>query len=148
MAVYISRALAGGDAYVPTNPAQVSFPDVLREYWAYPYVEYARTHSIVTGYPDGSYQPTAALDRGQMAVFIARAMAGGDDNVPNPTCDDATQPFPDVACDFWARRYIQYIVDPSRGVTRGYPDGDYHPEYVCTRDQMAVFVARAFELPR
>ena len=28
-----------------------------------------------------------------------------------------------------------------------YPDGDYHPEYVCTRDQMAVYVARAFKLP-
>jgi hypothetical protein len=31
-------------------------------------------------------------------------------------------------------------------VTKGYPDGDYHPEYICTRDQMAVYVARAFRL--
>jgi hypothetical protein len=28
----------------------------------------------------------------------------------------------------------------------GYEDGLYRPEYVCTRDQMAVYVARAFEL--
>jgi hypothetical protein len=28
----------------------------------------------------------------------------------------------------------------------GYPDGLYHPEVVVTRDQMAVYVARAFGL--
>ena len=26
-------------------------------------------------------------------------------------------------------------------------DGYYHPEYVVTRDQMAAYVARAFDLP-
>ena len=29
----------------------------------------------------------------------------------------------------------------------GYSDGGYHPEHVCRRDQMAVYVARAFQLP-
>ena len=33
------------------------------------------------------------------------------------------------------------------GVVGGYPDGTYRPAVVCTRDQMAVFVARAFALP-
>jgi len=41
---------------------------------------------------------------------------------------------------------VEYIADPERGVTQGYPDGRYHPEYPCTRDQMAVYVARAFRL--
>jgi len=31
-------------------------------------------------------------------------------------------------------------------VVNGYEDGLYHPEIVVTRDQMAVYVARAFEL--
>jgi hypothetical protein len=32
-------------------------------------------------------------------------------------------------------------------VVQGYDDGYYHPEVMVTRDQMAVYVARAFDLP-
>jgi hypothetical protein len=96
----------------------------------------------VGGYPEGDYRPDVQVDRGQMSVFIARAMAGGESGVPDPAC---TEPiFPDVECDFWARKYVQYI--KTEGVTGGYGDGLYHPEYVVTRDQMAVYVARAFGL--
>jgi hypothetical protein len=42
---------------------------------------------------------------------------------------------------------VEYIAQPGVGVTQGYPDGDYHPEYICTRDQMAVYIQRAFKLP-
>ncbi len=41
-------------------------------------------------------------------------------------------------------RYVQYLA--KEGVTTGYSDGCYHPEYKVTRDQMAVFIARAFGL--
>jgi hypothetical protein len=144
MAVYMSRALAGGDAGVPANPAQVSFPDVLANHWAYKYVEYAHDQGIVQGYPDGNYQPALTVDRGQMAVYLARAIATptGEAGVPDPGCTSPV--FPDVACDFWARKYIQYI--KAEGVTGGYLDGLYHPEYPVTRDQMAVYVARGFGL--
>ena len=33
-----------------------------------------------------------------------------------------------------------------QGVVKGYPDGSYQPAGVVTRDQMAVYVARAFKL--
>jgi PKD repeat protein len=148
MAVYIARALAGGDAKVPTGPATATFSDVPIGYWAFKYVEYAVSKAVVKGYPDGTYKPTEELDRGQMAVFIARAIAtptAGVDLV-NYT-PPATATFPDVPTSFWAYKYVEYIAQPSIGVTKGYPDGDYHPEYVCTRDQMAVYVARAFQLP-
>jgi len=142
MAVFISRALAGGDANVPTGPATATFPDVLTDHWAFRYVEYAVSHGVTGGYPDGTYRPTETVTRDQMAVFIARAMVGGDAYVPP---GPATAYFPDVPTDFWAFKYIEYI--KNQGVTGGYPDGTYRPAVVVTRDQMAVFVARAFELP-
>lgn len=141
MAVYISRALAGGDANVPAGPPTATFLDVPVGYWAYRYVEYAADNGVVGGYPDGSYKPVVTVTRDQMAVFVARAMCGGDSGVPP---GPSIAYFPDVATNFWAFKYVEYI--HGEGVTGGYPDGKYHPEYACTRDQMAVFVARAFGL--
>jgi hypothetical protein len=148
MGVYISRALAGGDAGVPEGPAQSTFSDVGVDHWAFKYVEFAAANHVVVGYPDGSYQPAATLDRAQMAAFIARAVVTptGDQGLVGYT-PPAAPSFPDVAPDHWAYRYIEYIADPARGVTKGYPDGLYHPESPCTRDQMAVYVQRAFQLP-
>jgi hypothetical protein len=78
-----------------------------------------------------------------MAVYIARGIAGGDDNVPSFSGEPT---FDDVPVGFWAVDYVEYIADPRRAVTEGYPDGLYHPEIVVSRDQMAVYVARAFGL--
>jgi len=145
MAVYISRALAGGDANVPTGPATATFPDVPTEHWAFQYVEYCKSLGIVQGYWDG-YHPDEAVDRAQMAVFVARSTCDpiGEDGL-NSYVAPSSATFPDVPTDFWAYKHVEYIA--AEGVTQGYPDGFYHPEYVCTRDQMAVYVQRAFDLP-
>jgi len=151
MAVYISRALAGGDENVPNGPAQASFADVRSDDICYKYVEYAHANEIAFGYPsDGLYHPEYEVDRGQMAVFIARAMVtpigepGMSTYVPPliPTFADVT---PDPLDPYQAcYKYVEYIAE--RGVTHGYPDGLYHPEYVVTRGLMAIYVARAFNL--
>jgi len=52
--------------------------------------------------------------------------------------------FPDVTDTYWAYKHIEYCVE--NGVVQGYEDGLYHPEIVVTRDQMAVYIARAFGL--
>jgi hypothetical protein len=143
MAVYIARSLAGGDAYVPPGPGVATFPDVPTDHWAFRHVQYCVSQGVVAGYPDNTYRPDAELDRGQMAVFIARAMCGGEGGVPDPACD--VPPFPDVPCDHWARRYVQFI--QGAGVASGYPDGTYRPAALCTRDQMAVYVARGRSVP-
>ena len=78
-----------------------------------------------------------------MAVYVARAMVapGGDAAIPDPV-PPAT--FPDVPDTFWSYKHIEYCVE--HGVVNGYEDGLYHPDTLVTRDQMAVYVARAFGL--
>jgi PKD repeat protein len=146
MAVYIARGLVSpsGDAGIPDPEPPPSFPDVAPDFWAYKHIEYAVSQNVVKGYEDGTYQPDLTVDRGQMAVYVARAMVapGGDAAVPDPV-PPAT--FPDVADTFWAYKHIEYCVE--HGVVQGYLDGYYHPEGAVTRDQMAVYVARAFALP-
>jgi PKD repeat protein len=141
MATYTARALAGGDSGVPDGPGTPTFPDVATDFWAYKYIEYAVSQDVVQGYEDGYYHPEIVLDRGQMAVFIARAVAGDDASVPD---GPATPTFPDVDTGFWSYKHVEYCVD--QGIVGGYEDGLYHPEIPVTRDQMAVYVARALPL--
>ena len=154
MAVYIARAMAGGDANVPDGPAAATFSDVpctgcgasgTDPYWAYKYVEYVAAQRIVGGYAPGVYAPLVSVDRAQMAVFMARTLAPFDQrpDLPDYT-PPATPAFPDVLPDYWAYKEVEYI--RAYGVVSGYPDGHYHPEYICTRDQLAMYVARAFGL--
>ena len=144
LAMVLARALAGEDDRVPEAPGPGSFRDVPADHWAFRYIEYAHAKGIAEGYPGGEYRPYLNLDRGQMAVLIARALAKqtGEAEMLARDCD--TAPFPDVPPDHPACRHIAYL--KARGVTQGYPDGPYHPEWACTRDQMAVCVARALGL--
>ena len=116
------------------------------DHWAYKYVEYAYQNNVVKGTSATTYDPDTALDRGHMAVFLARSMVDphGDDGLA--TYDPPAPPaFPTYRPTIWAYKHIEYV--KSQNVTQGCGDGLYHPEIVCTRDQMAVFIMRAFGLP-
>ena len=141
MAVFIARAVAGSDKNVPAGPATPTYKDIPTNHWAYKYIEYVTRKRIVSGYEDGTYRPTLIITRDQMAVFISRAIAGGDSKVP---ADTGTPTFKDVGATYWAYKYIEYLAD--RGLVSGYSDGTFHPTEKVTRAQMAVFVTRAFDL--
>lgn len=141
MAVYAARAAAGGDAGVPDSDTQ-SFSDVVGGHWAHRYIEYVAQQGAAEGYPDGGYHPDETVNRAQMAVYMARARAGDDTAIGEPT---GAPSFPDIEPSHWAYRYIEYA--KNAGIVQGFPDGNYHPGLAVTRDQMAVFVARTFDLP-
>jgi uncharacterized protein YbaR (Trm112 family) len=143
MAVYVARSRAGGDARVPDHQGEPTFPDMPPADPAYRHVEYAVSQGIVSGYPDGLYHPEHWLDRGQAAVFIARVVAGGEDEVP---AGPAQPTFPDVtsqADDSYAACYkhIEYLASLRAVEPRA--DGRFHPEALCTRDHMAAMLAHA-----
>jgi PKD repeat protein len=151
MAVYIARAVVrpSSDAGVPDHESPPTFSDVPADHWAYKQIEYAVSQNVVQGYADGTYRPDVVVDRGQMAVFIARAMVApnGDAGIPDlgpiPT-------FPDVPGEdgawAWCQKHVDYLA--AHYVVTGYLDGAYHPEYPVTRDLMAAYIGWAFELPR
>jgi Tol biopolymer transport system component len=156
MAVYISRSLAGGDQNVPPGPPTPSFTDVPTTQWAYDYIEYAAGQGVVQGYAEGDYKPEVEVGRDQMAVYIARSIATptGEAGLVGYT-PPTTPTFPDVPTTFWAYKHIEYCFE--QGVVKGYslPDPDnpgdtivlYEPDWIVSRDQMAVYIQRAFSLP-
>jgi hypothetical protein len=142
MAVFISRALAGGDGGVPPGPPQATFNDVPTDHWAYKYVEYCVAHGVVQGFDPVTYGPTAPVSRGAMTVFISRAVSGGDASVP---AGPPQATFNDVPTDHWAYKYVEYCV--AKGIVRGYDPVTYGPTVVVSRGQMAVYITRAFGVP-
>jgi hypothetical protein len=113
--------------------------------WARKYIQFCVSEGVVQGYEDGTYQPGVEVTRDQMAVYVARSIATprGEVGLAGYVPGDPRN-FPDVPSDFWAWKHVEYCVE--HGVVEGYDDGLYHPERQVTRDQMAVYVARAFEL--
>ncbi len=149
MAVYVARALVApsGEAvladWVPADPQ--NFPDLPTDHWAYAHVEYCVENGVVAGYDDGYYRPEYRVSRADMAVYMARALVApeGEEGLADYVPADPRN-FPDVPDTFWAYKHIEYCVE--NGVVAGYPEGNYYPDNTVTRDQMAVYIARAFGL--
>jgi len=145
MAVYMARAMAGGAGSVPAGPVDATFEDVGTDHWAYDHVEYCYGQNVVQGYTETMYEPAIEVTRDQMAVYVARSMVAPTGEVAFANYEPADpRNFPDVPDTFWAYKHIEFCVENE--VVQGYLDGAYHPEAVVTRDQMAVYVARAFAL--
>ncbi len=138
LAVYIARAMNGADL---TGSATVPFVDITNP-WANVYIAYCIDHGVVKGFDATHYGPTLEVDRGSMAVFIARAKGW-------VSIDDAmnTAPelFTNVPAGYWSGTAVQACVD--HGVVKGYDATHFQPTWIVSRDQMAVFVTRAFNLP-
>ncbi len=100
----------------------VRFADVPLSHWAFDQIAACAYGGIVAGYPDGTYQPSGAVTRDQMAVYISRALAGSDEQIPT---GPAQPTFPDVTLDYWAYKHVEYAA--SEQIVTGYPDGLYHP---------------------
>ena len=145
MAVFVSRALAGGDDEVPEVSGEPTFADVPADHWAFRHIEYAVGNNVVQGYDTGRYEAEWSVTRGQMAVFVARAVVtptgeAGLEDYPVPE-----QPtFPDVSPGSWCFKHVEYLFE--HDIVAGYPDGYYRPGVTVTRDQMAAYIARAFGL--
>jgi hypothetical protein len=55
-------------------PGVATFPDVAPGFWAFQEIEALAASGITTGFPDGTFRPTATVTRAQMATFLARAL--------------------------------------------------------------------------
>ena len=96
------------------------------------------THYVTTGYPDGTFRPTATVTREAMAAFLYRFIELAPEL---PTCDAAAgQPFTDVTTGHPFCGAIAWLADS--GITTGYPDGSFRPGGVVTREAMAAFLFR------
>jgi hypothetical protein len=117
-----------------------SFPDVPPANGVYRFVETIFHKGVTGGCAGGGYCPTNPVTRAQMAVFLMKAKLGSA-HVP-PPCTGTV--FADVPCtggpfDPWIEELA------SLQITGGCGGGNYCPGATVTRQQMAVFLLKAFE---
>jgi len=119
------------------------FADVPVNHWARSFIETIFYRGVTGGCADNPrrYCPDSQLSRAEMAVFLLRAKLGGSYQPPPATCNPLR--FADVPCNHWAAAWIEELAD--QGVTAGCGSGNYCPDGLVDRSQMAIFLLRTQE---
>lgn len=123
--------LAGSPAL--TLPARSPFPDVSPASTHYRAIVWMVQQQITHGYGDGTFRPLSSVNRDALAAFLYRLAKGAPASLPAPA-------FPDVPASNPFVKEIAWLA--SAGVTRGWPDGTFHPLDPVRRDAMAAFIYR------
>ncbi len=114
---------------------QPAFADVPTNNLFYTEISNIAYRQITIGCGGGNYCPNDSVTRAQMAAFIMRSL--GEFNPPPP----ATQRFNDVPPGNLFYAFIDRLA--ALGITVGCGGGNYCPDDLVTRGQMAAFIIRA-----
>lgn len=114
------------------------YSDVNETDWYISALHQLQQEKIIGGYPDGTFKPNRAVTRAELAAMIGRALKL--EGAKRKTM------FPDVPEQLFASGYIQ--TSQERGLITGYPDGTFRPNHPVTREEVAVFLTRAFQLTK
>lgn len=106
------------------------YSDVAATSWYNTAVSTLSSMGIITGYPDGTFRPNAAITRAEFAAITARFDNDGDKTAAK---------FSDIA-NHWAKDEISIAYNNS-WIT-GYPDGTFGPQRDITRAETMTLVNR------
>ena len=106
------------------------YSDVASTAWYNTAVSTLSSMGIITGYPDGTFRPNAAITRAEFAAIAARFDNNGDKTAAK---------FSDIATH-WAKDEISIAYN--NGWITGYPDGTFGPQRDITRAETMTLVNR------
>jgi photosystem II stability/assembly factor-like uncharacterized protein len=131
-----------------------TFVDVPRSNPFYTKIETVLHQGLTFGCSLEGYCPAGKLQRDQMAIFLARGIAGGSQNIPGEgtvngqpyACGPGgSSVFSDVDSEDTFCKAVHYIA--AQNVTSGCSAGHYCPSDLTSRSAMAIFVAKAIVAP-
>ena len=153
-ATFTETPSSGAPAKVWTLHLGDSFTDVPRSQPFYAKIETLLHNGVTAGCTATAYCPGDLVPRGQMAIFIAKGIAGGGANVPTSGTVNS-QPyncvsggvslFTDVLPTDIFCRHVHYIA--AQNVTLGCSASKFCPADPVSRVEMAAFVAKAIVAP-
>ncbi|PAQ13104.1 alkaline serine protease [Bacillaceae bacterium SAOS 7] len=116
------------------NPGP-GFKDLSLSYWYNRHMTYLHHQKILQGYPDGTIRPSKLLTRGDAAILVGRAIG--------VNTSSRTPRFTDVQSTVSAP-YVEALAE--KKIVSGYSDGTFRPNEQVTRAQMAILIAKAYEV--
>ncbi len=131
-----ASAFVSGPATLVALANSQTMSDVDTSFWAAPDIDTLLAAGVVSGFPDGTFQPNATLTRAELVkiVDLALGLAPGS----------ATTSFADVAAGDWFAPYVAAAVQA--GLVQGTSATTFSPNAPVTREQLAVLLARALKL--
>ena len=109
------------------------YSDVAATSWYNTAVSTLSFMGIITGYPDGTFRPNAAITRAEFAAIAARFDSNGDKTAAK---------FSDIA-NHWAKDEISIAYN--NGWITGYPNGTFGPQRDITRAEAMTLVNRVLD---
>lgn len=114
----------------PINSAS-QFKDIADGFWAKASIQNLASKGIISGYPDGTFKPDAAVTRAEFVKMIC--VAYGIDNT-------AELPFEDVKSTDWHYKYIASAY--TNGIINGMSDTAFCPSATISREDACTIMYR------
>lgn len=118
-----------------TVPDTARFLDLPVTYWAYTPIMNLVQKGILSGYPDGTFQPDKTVSRAEFTLYILGGLDQREDS------REGTHTFPDLSAEHWAYRYVQLSAD--KGYITGMPDGSFRPDGAISGAELATILVKA-----
>lgn len=130
VAIMVSKAVG-----LPGGKAKTPFKDIPATQNSSGYIKSAVDAGIITGFPDGTFRPKEIVNRGQMAIFLARALG---------LTLESKDTFIDISPKMVAYHDIKRVV--AARITEGFADNTFRPNQALTKGQISAFLARAIRM--
>jgi hypothetical protein len=137
LAVY-DRFSAKSENRPPIFVAPGGFADeALISGWALEYVQKAQEYGLMEGIENNRFAPADHLTRAQFVTTLVRLLG-------EAPAVDVKLAFTDVSLDSWYYGYVAKAVE--KGIVNGVTADTFAPDRSISRQEMAIVMARAFEL--
>ncbi|HEY8345548.1 MAG TPA: S-layer homology domain-containing protein [Bacillota bacterium] len=123
-------------AYELTGSETNGFTDI-EDHWAKEYITALAANKIISGYPDGTFQPERPVTRAEMVTMLTRLLKVGLEE--EEYTQEFTPTFSDVPKDFWAFRQIE--LGARLGFLPGYYQSEFQPSRLASRADTAWMVS-------
>ena len=89
-------------------------------------------NQIISGYPDGTFKPSALISRAEISKIICTAF--------NIKLEDGESRFKDVESNTWYYKYVNGVAQ--KGAIKGYEDGTFRPDENISYGELVTILVR------
>ncbi len=114
--------------------------DISEEHWSYENFMYAKDKGFIHGDQYGNLNPDKPITRAEFAKIIVKGMGL---QLPETVEEGTVQSFSDVASNDWY--FNDVSVATYYGLVKGYENGNFNPNELVKREEMAVMLYRAVQ---